>query len=93
MLVSVSIRGGGAYYSFARLTHEYGFGSDIALESGYLCVGFAGFDYGMLLNLGNVPLQQVSLDTPATAYLASYSPPRSDKKFSTPAVARVTTLN
>src|SRR5262245_3817430 len=28
----LTIRGGGAYYSFARLTHDYGLGSDIALE-------------------------------------------------------------
>jgi len=28
----LTIRGGGAYYSFARLTHEYGYGSDIELQ-------------------------------------------------------------
>src|SRR5215475_969135 len=28
----MTIRGGGAYYSFALLTHEYGYGSDIGLE-------------------------------------------------------------
>src|SRR5712691_1621949 len=38
----LTIRGGGAYYSFARLTHEYGYGSDIELASGHLSVGFAG---------------------------------------------------
>src|ERR1044072_7418866 len=27
----LTISGGGAYYSFARLTHEYGYGSDIEL--------------------------------------------------------------
>src|SRR6185503_20913533 len=33
---SITIRGGGAYYSFARLTHEYGYGSDIELAKGKL---------------------------------------------------------
>jgi hypothetical protein len=30
---AVKIRGGGAYYSFAFLTHEYGFGSDLELST------------------------------------------------------------
>ena len=38
----LDINGGGAYYSFARLTHEYGMGQDIGLESGYLSTGFGG---------------------------------------------------
>ena len=49
---TLSIRGGGAYYSFARLTHEYGYGSDLEFDSGYLSVGFAGFGYGMMLGYG-----------------------------------------
>src|SRR5450432_737873 len=28
----VKIRGGGAYYSFVNLTHQYGYGSDIELD-------------------------------------------------------------
>src|SRR5215216_4381367 len=28
-----TLRGGGAYYSFTRLTHEYGYGSDIEFEN------------------------------------------------------------
>jgi len=31
----VKINGGGAYYSFAFLTHEYGFGSDLELSTTY----------------------------------------------------------
>src|SRR5262245_37106694 len=41
----LTIRGGGAYFSFTRLTHEYGYGSDLSLERGDLSVGFAGADY------------------------------------------------
>jgi hypothetical protein len=70
----LTIRGGGAYYSFTRLTHEYGLGSDIELqpvptndfvappiaEYDFL-TGFAGADYGFIVTLGNVPLEKVTL--------------------------------
>ena len=71
----LAINGGGAYYSFVLKTHEYGRGSDIALEQGYLSVGFAGADYGLLLNLGDVPLDQVANDHVATRALMAYTPP------------------
>lgn len=70
----LTINGGGGYYSFTRSTHEYGYGSDIALESGMLSVGFAGADYGMLLNLGDISLNQVS-EHRATRALFDYTPP------------------
>ncbi len=71
----VSVRGGGAFYSFARLTHEYGWGSDIGLEQGQFSVGFAGADYGFLAALGDVPLESIALDTPCVAFLVSLEPP------------------
>ena len=69
---TLSIRGGGAYYSFTRLSHEYGAGSDLALDNGYLSVGFAGADYGMLLKLGQVQLTDVTVEYPGVKYLATY---------------------
>lgn len=54
------ISGGGAYYSFAKLTHVYGYGSDIELARHNLSVGFAGADYGLLVDLGNVPIETIS---------------------------------
>jgi hypothetical protein len=71
----LTIRGGGAYYSFAHLTHEYGYGSDIGLEPGHLQVGFAGYDFGLMTNLGDVPIDGVTLDTPAAQNLATFKPP------------------
>lgn len=71
----LTIRGGGAYYSFARLTHEYGYGSDISLEMNYLKVGFAGADYGMLVNLGDVALDEVTLESPIIQILAKQVTP------------------
>ena len=65
--VVVGIRGGGAYFSFVRKTHEYGYGSDIELGGdGRMTVGFAGGDYGYFLPLGDVPIEDIATAT-ATA--------------------------
>jgi hypothetical protein len=92
------IRGGGSYYSFHYVSHEYGRGSDIelirpliitsgsvprrVLEGNHdsLSVGFAGADYGMMTNLGNVPLIEINAKDPRARFLAEYEPPRSDPK-------------
>ena len=69
----LDINGGGAYYSFARLTHEYGMGQDIGLESGYLSTGFGGADYGMLTKLEGARLEDVSAELPGLIFLAKYN--------------------
>lgn len=74
----LSMRGGGAYYSFSRLTHEYGYGSDISLEQGNLSVGFAGADYGMIAKLGDVRIEDVTLENPIVQYLAQHKPPTTE---------------
>lgn len=76
----VKLPGGGAYYSFAFLTHRYGYGSDIELSDGKLSVGFAGADYGLLLNLGDQPLEQITLEDLRVHSLASYIPPRPESE-------------
>lgn len=63
--------GGGSYYSFARLTNEYGYGSDIELQHDEFSVGFAGADWGYFTKLGDVPLETVTLDHPAVQFLAA----------------------
>jgi hypothetical protein len=87
-LETLGLRGGGSYYSFRRRTHEYGYGSNIKLEHGTLKVGFAGLDFGYLLDLGNRQLRLV-IDTTsgeqppwleankrdAWSFLWTYSPP------------------
>lgn len=75
----LSLRGGGAYYSFTRLTHEYGYGSDISLERGQFGVGFAGADFGFLVNLGDVPLESVSLESEAVGPLSEFQTPTLEK--------------
>jgi hypothetical protein len=69
---TLTIRGGGAFYSFARLTHEYGLGSDLMLEAGYLSSQPAGAGYGMMIDLGDVSLNDITKDYPAALSLADY---------------------
>jgi hypothetical protein len=71
----LSTRGDGAFYSFARLTHEYGSGSDIMLEQDRLAVGFAGADFGFMTDLGDVPLETVTGETEAVQFMASFKTP------------------
>ncbi|HSP62709.1 MAG TPA: hypothetical protein VLQ90_06985 [Pyrinomonadaceae bacterium] len=70
---TLTVRGGGAFYSFTRLTHVYGYGSDISLEQGFLQVGFAGADYGMLINVGDVPLEEMNAEHSSVRFLAAYN--------------------
>ena len=69
---SITQRGGGAFYSFSRLTHEYGGGSDLGLDQDHFWVGFSGGDYGFLTNIGDVQLETVSLETPPVTLFAAY---------------------
>lgn len=70
----MTIHGGGSYFSFTLLTHEYGWGTQIGLEQNGFNVSFAGADYGMIVNLGDVPLEGINLEHPAIKFLASYTP-------------------
>ncbi len=63
---TITMRGGGAYYSFTSKTHEYGYGSDIELAQGSLMTGFAGADYGLLTDLGDIPLENVGVELPGS---------------------------
>lgn len=72
---TLTMRGGGAYYSFGRLTHEYGEGSDIELSSNYLSRGgFGGASYGMLKKLADLPLEGLTIEHPAARFMAAYKP-------------------
>ena len=75
---ALTMRGGGAFYSFGLSEHEYGQGSDIMLEQGDFSGGFAGADYGMLFNLGDVPLDQVNSEHMAVRALLEYMPTSSE---------------
>lgn len=72
------IRGGGAYYSFMRLTNEYGYGSDIGLEQSSLRVGFAGANFGFLTSLGDVPIDGMTTERPGVRFLAAFNTPTTE---------------
>lgn len=69
---SLTTRGGGAYYSFTRQTHEYGWGTQIGLERDSLKGSFAGADCGILARLGDVPLDTINAESAAVKFLGSY---------------------
>ena len=71
----LTIQGGGAYYSFARLTHEYGYGSDIELQQGQFSVGFAGADFGFITRLGKTGIEDITLNHAAAQFLATFTAP------------------
>jgi hypothetical protein len=70
----LSIKGGGSYYSFGLLTHEYGYGSDIELSQGALSTGFGGCDFGFFANLGNVSLESLNEQSLALKFLLAFVP-------------------
>jgi hypothetical protein len=76
----VSIRGGGAYYSFASRTHVYGYGSDIQLSHNEFSVGLAGDDYGMLTMFGDTPLEQITAKDPRAHFIATYKPATTERQ-------------
>ena len=72
----LNAKGGGAYYSFFYLSHEPGYGSDIEFAHNRFTVGFAG-GYGMLVRIGDVLLNDISLDSANAKFIARYRPARS----------------
>jgi hypothetical protein len=75
---TITMRGAGAYYSFVQLTHEYGFGSDISLDHDKLLVGFAGLDYGMIVQVLEQSLDDLSGGNPSVRPLIDYLPPKTE---------------
>ena len=71
----LTVREGGAYYSFTKLSNSYDREPQIGLEQEYLNTGFAGADFGFLASLGDIPLESVGLDHEAVKYLAAFDPP------------------
>lgn len=69
----LTLRGGGAFYSFTHRVNDYGHATELELEAGYLSVGFAGADYGMITKLDGVHLEDVSTELPAVSFLTKYT--------------------
>jgi len=74
----LSVREGGAYYSFTKLSNSYDRDPQVALEQEYLSTGFAGANFGFLASLGDTPLESVSIEDPAVQYLAAFVTPTAE---------------
>jgi hypothetical protein len=74
----LSTRGDGAYYSFTNRVHDYGRGTDIELQQDYLSVGFAGANFGFMVSLGDMPVENVSEESEAVQFMASFQPPSAE---------------
>jgi hypothetical protein len=76
-LSTLPVTGGGAAYSFTWRRHELSEWSEIGLQDGKLFSGFAGGVLGFMANLGDVPLEGISLETPGVADLQALGRPTS----------------
>jgi hypothetical protein len=74
----LSINGGGSYFSFDRRDQEYGFGSDIGFQDDQFVVGLAGADFGYIVQLGNIAIDGVDINSPELQPLTSIKPPSKD---------------
>lgn len=77
----LSLRGGGAYYSFSMQVSDYDFGPEIELSGGSLSVGFSGCDYGSFVDLGHKALEQITTHEPALQYLLNFRPGNHDENL------------
>lgn len=71
------IPGGGTFYSFANHTHANGYASDIKLENDKLITGLGGTQYGVFRSLGDVPLEEITLNDARLEFLSTYQAPHS----------------
>ena len=67
--ITMPLRGGGAFYSFARLSHEASPWSDIKLQDGYMHAGVNDLTIGLMTVLPDVSLENVSLESPAVKFI------------------------
>lgn len=70
----LSIRGGGAYYSFTKSSHSYNDIPQIELQQDELGVGFYGASYGLIANLENCSLSMAGETAAKITTLLNYQP-------------------
>lgn len=75
----LSVRGGGAYYSFVKRSHSYNDIPQIELQKNNLLVGFYGANFGFITDLGETPLSEISRESPAVNFLINYQPPNDER--------------
>jgi len=73
------VLGAGSFYSFAEHTHAVGYASDVKLENGMLNAGFSPIHLGIVRDLGDVPLESLTLDDSRVQFLSAYEAPRTSE--------------
>src|SRR5690242_13890882 len=71
----LSVREGGAYYSFTTQSNSYDSDPHIGLERDYLNSGFAGADFGFIASIGDHPIESIGLENQSVQYLANLVAP------------------
>jgi hypothetical protein len=66
---------GGSFYSFTTGSHDYQQVAQILLEQKGLSTGFAGANYGLMADLGDIPLSDVSENIREVNFLLRYKAP------------------
>jgi len=74
----LSVREGGAYFSFTKLSNSYDRDPQLGLEQEQLSTGFAGANFGFLASLGDTPLENVNMGDPSVQYLAAFVTPTAE---------------
>lgn len=72
-------RGGGAYYSFTTGSHSYNRTPEIELQRKRLSVGFAGADYGFIVDLGVRSITTLDTTSPELKFMSEYRAPKYEK--------------
>ena len=75
-VLTLSITGGAAAYSFTKRHHELSEWTEIGLQDKKLFSGMAGSVLGFMTNLGDIPIEDVSLGTPSVQLLQGIAAPK-----------------
>jgi hypothetical protein len=67
--IEMPLRGGGAYYSFNKLSHQASLWSDIKFQDGQLHAGVNDQTLGLITVLGDVPLEDLDSNHPAVKFI------------------------
>lgn len=71
----VFLVGGGAHYSFSKLNHNADKWSDLCWEKDEFVVGVGGESLSLLVDLGDVRLEEITTDSRGVDYLSKLMPP------------------
>jgi len=75
-ILTLPITGGAAAYSFTKRRHELSEWTEIGLQDKKLFSGMAGSVLGFMTNLGDIPIEDVSLGTPTVQLLQNIAAPK-----------------